>query len=121
MKAPKTRGEAINAFCRECIHDPAAAGTWREQTAACTCTSCPLWRFRPIQDARSAPDWIKSREPADLPDDFLRLEQGKAVRAMRCHVADKAIPRPVQPDDSARIADAGVTYRVGSEAQGGGA
>lgn len=40
---------AINAKCRDCIHDPQAGqGTWRQQVAACTCTSCPLWPVRPL-------------------------------------------------------------------------
>lgn len=40
--------QAINAKCRDCIHDPGSGlGTWREQIAQCTCTACPLWPHRP--------------------------------------------------------------------------
>jgi len=38
---------AINAKCRDCIHDSAAPGTWREQVAACTSPKCPLFELRP--------------------------------------------------------------------------
>jgi hypothetical protein len=49
--------QAINAKCRECIHDPLAGGTWRAQVEACTCTRCPLFAFRPktIKNAGSPP------------------------------------------------------------------
>lgn len=95
MSAPKTRGTAIAAYCRQCIHDPAAFGTWREQAAACPSTDCPLWRFRPIQDGPSSPDWIKSHDPAALPAGWSRLGQADAVRRMRQYVAGKASTRPV--------------------------
>lgn len=39
---------AIDAACRACIHDPHAAGTWREQVAACTSRGCPLYLVRPL-------------------------------------------------------------------------
>ena len=38
---------AINAKCRECVYDPAAPGTWREQVAQCSVIRCPLWPIRP--------------------------------------------------------------------------
>lgn len=47
MTAP-TRAAAINAFCRSCIVDTMAAGTWREQVAACTSGGCALFPFRPV-------------------------------------------------------------------------
>lgn len=41
--------EAINAKCRDCIYDPTAKGLgrWREQVAACTSSTCPLFEVRP--------------------------------------------------------------------------
>lgn len=66
-----TRSQAIAADCRECTYDPAAAGTWREQVSICACVGCPLWPYRPL--ATSAPMWIKSRAPSDLPEGFHRL------------------------------------------------
>lgn len=42
-----TRSEAIQLKCRECIFDQYAYGTWREQAANCTSTTCPLFDFRP--------------------------------------------------------------------------
>lgn len=100
MNVPITRGKAIAAFCRWCIHDPLALGTWREQVAVCACTDCPLWRFRPIQDERSAPDWIKARDPDELPEGFPGSDQEEAVRSMRAYVAAKASRRAVQADQS---------------------
>lgn len=102
MSAPKTRGQAVAAYCRECIYDPQAFGTWREQVAVCQCTDCPLWRFRPLQDARSAPDWISAHDPDDLPKGFPGMDQEEAVRTMRAYVAAKASRRAVQADQSER-------------------
>ncbi|MES1934212.1 hypothetical protein T35B1_16468 [Salinisphaera shabanensis T35B1] len=40
---------AINAKCYDCIYDPqSGAGNWRQQVQACSCTSCPLWDYRPV-------------------------------------------------------------------------
>jgi len=94
--AKPTRGNAIAAYCKGCIHDPATAGTWREQVAVCQRTDCPLWRFRPVQDGPSCPAWIKSHDPADLPERWARPEKSEAVRQMRQWTADKAAARPVQ-------------------------
>ncbi len=84
MTAPKTRGAAITAHCRECTHDPSAMGTWREQVAACHITACPLWTFRPLP--AHAPDWIKSRNPGDLPDGYGRLRHDDAIRTLRGNI-----------------------------------
>ncbi len=48
MSEPKSRAQAINAMCRACIYDDRAAGTWREQTAACDNGGCPLFAVRPF-------------------------------------------------------------------------
>ena len=42
---------AINAKCFDCIYDPAAAGTRRQQVTLCSCYSCPLWECRPATKA----------------------------------------------------------------------
>lgn len=105
MTAPTTRSAAIAAMCRQCIHDPAAAGTWREQVAACPSTDCPLWRFRPAQHHASCPAWIKSRDPADLPKGWAKLEQAEAVRAMRADIANKANSADVHARPSAPSTD----------------
>jgi hypothetical protein len=39
----------INAMCADCIFDPGAKGTWREQVEACTTKTCPLYSVRPTQ------------------------------------------------------------------------
>ena len=45
--------DAINAKCKDCIHDPLSGlGTWREQVAGCTATDCPLYPVRPTTRAR---------------------------------------------------------------------
>lgn len=39
--------KAIDAKCRECIHDDrSGAGSWRQQVAACTSKNCPLYSVR---------------------------------------------------------------------------
>jgi len=48
MSEPKTRSEAINAKCRDCIYDPMSSGTWREQVACCISANCALHAFRPM-------------------------------------------------------------------------
>jgi hypothetical protein len=39
-------------MCRECLYDPQAKGTWREQTDGCTAEGCPLYNFRPRATVR---------------------------------------------------------------------
>ncbi len=47
--AKRTRKQAINDKCKECIYDPIAGdGTWRQQVADCTSPSCPLFDWRPL-------------------------------------------------------------------------
>ena len=41
------RGQAIKAFCKECIYDPYDKGTWKMQVERCTAVNCPLYPFRP--------------------------------------------------------------------------
>lgn len=38
----------INMHCKDCIYDPLAAGTWRQQVALCAVYSCPMWEVRPM-------------------------------------------------------------------------
>jgi hypothetical protein len=48
MIAPKrTRQQAINAKCKDCIYDHLAGGTWRDQVERCGGTDCPLYPHRP--------------------------------------------------------------------------
>ena len=47
-----SRTKAINDKCKDCIYDPAASGTWREQVERCTSEhSCALWPYRPVTSA----------------------------------------------------------------------
>jgi len=48
-----SRTKAINDYCKGCIYDQKAPGTWREQTENCTSgptakAPCPLWSYRPV-------------------------------------------------------------------------
>lgn len=76
-----TRSEAINAYCRSCIHDPGAAGTWREQVGVCACVDCPLWKFRALP--RHSPRWLASRDRKDMPVGFARLHHDDALAELR--------------------------------------
>ena len=51
--APFSRKAAIDAKCKDCTYDPLEVGGWRQQVAACTCTDCPLYAFRPMPRQRS--------------------------------------------------------------------
>jgi hypothetical protein len=44
---------AVDAMCKACIFDRDADGTWRQQVAACTARTCPLYQVRPAVDRRS--------------------------------------------------------------------
>lgn len=46
-KRPSMR-KAINAMCKDCSYDPMDKGGWRQQVAACTARSCPLFELRPV-------------------------------------------------------------------------
>lgn len=81
MSAPKTRGQATAAKCRDCTYDAANGGTWREQVTLCTVTSCPLWCFRPL--AANAPQFLIDRDPERLPRGWLTLEHSQALAVVR--------------------------------------
>jgi len=107
-----TRAQAIAAKCRECIHDPRASGTWREQVATCHCTDCPLWRFRPLPS--NAPEWIASRDPGSLPDGFASIDHDAAIRCLRENIAAKVVNGPVF-DASRPQRDAGAIGVAGQQ------
>lgn len=43
-----SRKHAIDEKCKDCIYDPLAGGTWRQQVENCTSPDCPLYPYRPI-------------------------------------------------------------------------
>ena len=48
-----SRTAAINAYCKGCIYDKMAPGTYREQIERCPSgptakVPCPLWPYRPV-------------------------------------------------------------------------
>jgi len=104
MTAPKTRATAIAAKCKDCIHDPAAAGTWREQATVCTSITCALWNFRPL--SANAPAWLTSRDAADLPQGWTALDQADAVRVLREGIDDKANGCAVHANGGTRTGEA---------------
>ena len=45
---PKVSAQkAIANYCKGCIYDPLAGGTWREQVENCTIPRCELYAYRP--------------------------------------------------------------------------
>jgi len=75
-----TRQAAIKDYCRSCICDEENGGRWTEQTALCSTIECPLWRFRPVP--RTAANWVKARDPEQLPADWNPLDHAKAVHCL---------------------------------------
>ena len=43
----RSRQQAIEAKCKDCIYDPLDDGTWRQQVERCEITDCALWNYRP--------------------------------------------------------------------------
>jgi hypothetical protein len=50
----KSKRAAINAFCKACIYDRGAPGTWRAQVEGCTAQDCPLFAHRPTTTVRGS-------------------------------------------------------------------
>ena len=48
-----TRQGAIGAFCKSCIFDCGAEGTWVRQVELCTSPECSLFPYRPKQSKRT--------------------------------------------------------------------
>ena len=68
---------AINAKCRDCIHDPACGGgTWREQVAQCSAIRCALWQVRPMPG--SGPWADAPTDPATVPREWVAAAIGLA-------------------------------------------
>lgn len=72
--------KAINEKCRDCIYDPnSGLGNWRQQVQACTCTSCPLFPYRP----KSRPRGRQQSQPAGVAQGDARLSHSEGERADR--------------------------------------
>ena len=50
----------INQNCKDCIYDPLAGGTWRQQVEQCPCKVCALYPVRPVAKKQRIDD--KSEE-----------------------------------------------------------
>lgn len=71
---------AINEKCKECSFDPiGGTGTWRQQTAACTSKSCPLFNVRP-RPTRYIAQSINALENSELGQNGLVSDAVKEVR-----------------------------------------
>lgn len=46
MKRTSLR-QSVNDACKQCVYDPCAAGTWKQQVTLCSVETCPLWDVRP--------------------------------------------------------------------------
>lgn len=112
MNSPTTRGQAITAYCKGCIHDSAAARNWKQQVPACLATDCALWRFRPV--GRGTPSWIQSREPTDLPKDWSTLPHDEAIRRLRSGTPNLPGRGALQATNETRDTDPTLPHRVGS-------
>jgi hypothetical protein len=77
---PTTRSRAIAAMCKQCVYDPRAAGTWRQQVAICSSIDCPLWRFRPLPSVAHAS--IASRVPDGFPLALCVSNPSEAIRRL---------------------------------------
>ena len=76
--------QAIADKCKDCIYDPLAGGTWREQVEMCRSTKCALWPVRPITVATLNANRKKANSDAgvnisalvdSLPDDDEETEE----------------------------------------------
>ena len=72
----RSKQQAINEKCKDCIYDPLAGGTWLAQTENCPATDCPLWEFRPITT-------ITRKKLADEKYQQMTLEERKRIDALR--------------------------------------
>jgi hypothetical protein len=71
---------AVNAKCKECIHDPrSGTGKWREQVAQCSVLGCPLWPVRPLP--KMGPYANSPAVPATTPPGWTRHPAGWAFPA----------------------------------------
>ena len=70
---------AIDTKCRD--FGAADGGAhWRLHVAACTVTTCPLWNVRPLP--KPAPQWLATRNPANLPTGWARMSIEAAIRSI---------------------------------------
>jgi len=57
-----SRQKAIDNHCKNCIYDPYAGGTWRQQVEECTVTDCALYKYRPKSTVKLQQNEAEKRE-----------------------------------------------------------
>lgn len=57
--------KAIKNYCKGCIYDHKAGGTWVEQVEGCTVVNCELYNHRPITNKTRL--FLREKEIALLP------------------------------------------------------
>jgi hypothetical protein len=67
LRSNRTPMQAINQNCKDCIYDPLAAGTWRQQVTLCSVGSCAFFALRPTTK-RPIPECVLN---------YYRLPEGK--------------------------------------------
>lgn len=65
--------KAINDKCKDCIYDPLAGGTWRQQVENCIADTCPLYPYRPLSRPRNL------QAKCAQPEHLRRYQQGDQV------------------------------------------
>jgi hypothetical protein len=86
-RQPYSLRNAINEKCRECIHDPAAPGTWREQVAQCSVPRCALWPVRPAPSG--GPFANPPRDPATVTRQWLANPVGYVESGYPLQIVDR--------------------------------
>ena len=73
-----------------------SAGTWRQQTSACSLVHCPLWTFRPL--AQGVPACIAARDVSQLPNGWRSLSHDAAIALVAGKAGDSLYGWPVERD-----------------------
>ena len=69
----RTRQQAIEAKCKDCIYDPLDDGTWRHQVGRCEITDCALWVYRPRSYPKRSADFHAVQPENETNDPTLRV------------------------------------------------
>jgi len=76
----------VNAHCVTCVYDDLEPGTWRQQVAQCSVSSCPIWEVR--AKSKSTVDIGGTTSEAYVLD---QVSEGKAPISSGSHHTAKKI------------------------------